>query len=302
MSMLSDRPHDRADYGRGFPDGTAPSDNGSSSVPHSFERHRRATGLYAETLKPELSARDVSILHDLARVRCLNGKQLERLHFSDLALKSHGSTRRRILNRLIRIGAVATLDRRIGGLRAGSDGQVYTLDAAGQRFIRLLDEDEQKPARRPWEVSTLFLRHTLGVAELYVQLREAERAGHAELTRFLAEPACWQRTATLGTLKPDAYLLIASGQVEDAWWCEIDRGTEGRTALRRKLQHYLLAAQAGVTGPDELLPGILICVPDDRRLDSVTEIIQGLPPPTAMLFHVTTARLAVAYLLGVLRE
>src|SRR5690606_848716 len=68
--------------------------------------------------------------------------------------------------------------------------------------------------------------------------------------RFLAEPDSWQQTATLGLLKPDAYALVASVTVEDAWWIEVDQGTESLTTLAAKLRVYLDAAQAGHLGPE----------------------------------------------------
>jgi hypothetical protein len=203
------------------------------------------------------------------------------------------------MTRLVRLGVVTALSRRIGGIRAGSTGLVYTLDSAGQRLLGFLDGVDDAPGRRPWETSPRFLDHTLAVAELYVRLREAERSGDLGLLRFLAEPACWQRTATLGVLKPDAYVLLARDGFEYAWWCEIDMGTESRTTLQRKLNHYVLAVQAGVIGPDQFLPQVLVCVLDEKRLGQVEEIIRGLAAPANKLFHVTAAVQAVAYLLDV---
>jgi Replication-relaxation len=83
----------------------------------------------------------------------------------------------------------------------------------------------------------------------------------------------------LGTLKPDAYLLLAGERVEDAWWIEVDQDTESRNTIRRKLSLYLLAAQAGVSGPDGLLPRVLVTVPGPRRLEVVRELVADLGPP-----------------------
>jgi hypothetical protein len=250
-------------------------------------------------LAATLSARDVLMLRDLDCVRCLTGRQLERLHLTGLQAVHRDRARRRVMARLIRLGVVTTFFRRVGGIRAGSAGLVYTLDSAGRRLLRFLDGIDDGPGRRPWETSPRFLDHTLTVAELYVQLRETERSGELELLRFLAEPASWRSTTTVGTLKPDAYVLLASGGFEYAWWCEIDMGTESGPTLRRKLNHYLLAVQAGVVGPDQFLPRVLICVPDDKRLVQVEEIIQALPAPANKLFHVTSAVRLMAHLLAV---
>lgn len=300
MSTASDRPSDRVEFARGLPAGLQPNDNGSLPPQSSFGRSHRASDAYVVGLTSELTVRDQAILRDLRLTRCLTGRQLERLHFHDLGAANRDRARRRVLNRLIRLSVVATLSRRVGGVRAGSAGLVYALDAAGQRVLRLLDEDG-KPARRPWTPSPLFLAHTLAVAELYVSLREAERAGYVELPVFLAEPACWQRTISLGTIKPDAHALLASKDIEDAWWIEVDQGTESSTTLRRKFSLYLLAAQAGVTGPDGILPRVLVTVKDEHRLDMIRGIIDGLDANSQRLFSVVLHRNAIAFMVKVLQ-
>lgn len=301
MSTASDRPSDRAEYSANLPAGSFPSDNGSLPTPQSFGRERnRVTAVYVATLATQLSSRDQAILRDLERIRVLSGNQLERLHFHNLAAANRDRARRRVLNRLITWHTVTTLSRRVGGVRAGSAGLIYSLDTAGQRVLCLLDKQEDQPVRRPWTPGTLFLAHTLAVAELYVQLREAERAGQLELPKFLAEPASWQRTASLGTIKPDAYALVAYGDVEDTWWIEVDQATESRNTLRRKLNLYLLAAQAGVAGPDGVLPRVLITVPDERRLAAMREIIGDLSMNAERLFSVTLHSQAIEYLAEIL--
>jgi hypothetical protein len=244
----------------------------------------------------------MAILEDLGRVRLLTGRHLERLHFHDLAAPNRDRARRRVLNRLISLSVMTTLDRSIGGVRAGSAGFVYTLDAAGQRVLRQLQCEGQDSARRPWTPGALFLNHTLAVSELYVQLREAERNGQLELTRFRAEPACWQRTASLGTIKPDGYALLAAGEIEDAWWLEVDRATESPATLRRKLNLYLLAAQAGVTGPDEIVPRVLVTVPTERRLHIVRGVTDSLGVNAQRLILSAIHDEAVSCMAQVLRE
>jgi len=301
MSRASAQSSGRAEYARPSPAGLPPSDNGSSPPPSSFGRERdRVTATYVADLVTRLSVRDLIILRDLARVRVLTGNQLERLHFYDLGLTNRDRARRRVLNRLIAWCAVTTLARRVGGVRAGSNGLVYSLDTAGQRVLRLLDHEDERPVRRPWTPGALFLTHTLAASELYVRLREAERGGHLELTAFLAEPASWQRTLSLGTLKPDAYVLVAYRDVEDAWWLEVDQATESRNTLRRKLSLYLLAAQAGVVGPHQILPRVLVTVPDERRLEAVREIVADLGPMAERLMLVTLYDLAVEYMAEIL--
>lgn len=302
MTAASDHSSGRVDYSRSLPAGLPPNDNGSLPPPSSFGRDRsRVTAAYVADLATQLSMRDQAILRDLARVRVLTGNHLERLHFHDLAATNRDRARRRVLNRLIAWRVVTTLARRVGGVRAGSAGLVYCLDTAGQRVLRLLDHETELPVRRPWTPGALFLKHTLAVVELYVRLREAERLGHLELSAFLAEPASWQRTTTLGTLKPDAYALLSSSDIEDAWWLEVDRAKESPNTLRRKFNLYLLTAQAGIVGPDEILPRVLVTVPDTQRLEIVREIVSDLGPAAERLISVTLHGMAIDYLAEILR-
>lgn len=303
MTRPSHRPSGRAGSPSPQPAAMRPNDN-DSLPPSTSYMTRRATAAHTAQLAEQLSLRDVVLLSDLAKLRCLTGIQLERLHFSDLAAPNRNRARNRVLGRLTRLQAVATLTRRIGGVRKGSDGLVYALDIAGQRVVRLLTGQDESPARRPWTPGLPFLAHTLAVAELYVRLQEAERTGQLELTDFRAEPASWYRTASLGTLKPDAYVQIASLRNEDVWWVEVDLATESRTTLRRKLSLYLLAHQMGTggPGPEGLLPRVLVTVPTSRRLEIVREVVADLGPPADKLLFASLHTEAIPFMAAALQE
>jgi Replication-relaxation len=161
----------------------------------------------------DLSERDHAILTSLARARVLTGVQLERLHAAILPAGTPERTRRRILSRLVQLGYVTTLDRRIGGVRAGSAGLVYTLDTAGQRLTR--PTPIRGRPRHPRPLGPMFLVHSLAVAELYVQLVEASRVHDFHLVAFVTEPHSWQPTGTGRFLRPDAYLVLATSKHRD---------------------------------------------------------------------------------------
>lgn len=236
---------------------------------------------------PQLSPRDRAILRDLQRVRLLTGRQLERLHFADLATaNARGSGRRRTMQRLVQLKLVATLDRRVGGVRAGSSGLIYRLDARAYRQAVLWQEkpldDLPVRLRRPWPLGWQFVCHGLAVSELYVRLRERERASGQRLHLFLGEPAAWY-----GGVKPDAFTVYDDGAWEVHRWLEVDRATESLPTLQRKLQRYLGLAAAGDAGPRGILPTVLVTVPDERRQRQVTDLIARLPDPASDLFAVT---------------
>jgi hypothetical protein len=259
----------------------------------------------AERLYEGLSERDQAVLRDLVRVRVLTGAQLTRLHFGNLSTTSRERTRRRVLARLAEHDLVTTLERRVGGVRAGSAGLTYALGVAGQHVVPLLtDEQSVKRPRHPWTPSPLFLAHTLAVAELYVQLVEAARTGTLALVTYQTVPASWVPDGLGDWLKPDAYAIVRMGEVEDSWWIEIDRATESLPTIKRKLRTYLDFVHRGQLGPDGVVPRVLITVPDDKpkRQSDIRDLLARLPEPADKLFYLTAFDKAVPYIVQVLRE
>jgi hypothetical protein len=231
----------------------------------------------------ELSPRDQAVLTDLTRLRLLTGAQLERLHFAGFTTaNSRGSSRRRALGRLQKLGLITSLERRVGGVRAGSTGLIYTLDAAGQHLLQQCAARPSARPRKPWPLGWLFTMHTLDVAELYVRLRELERLGQLELLQYLAEPASWHRTAT-GTAKPDAFLIYGKGPFEEHVWLEVDRGTESLNVVRRKLAAYVDLALTGDSGPSGVFPKVVVTTPTEQRREALASVIRQLPDPAGKL-------------------
>src|SRR5262249_23681818 len=98
---------------------------------------RRISPARVEQLAERLADRDWAILRSLARVRVLTGIQLDRLHFGDVAASARPRVRRRVLSRLREWRAVTALERRVGGVRAGSVGLIFALDSAGHQVLAL---------------------------------------------------------------------------------------------------------------------------------------------------------------------
>src|SRR5262249_1881414 len=140
-------------------------------------------------------------------------------------------------------GVLHRLDRRIGGVYAGSAGYVYGLSAAGQRLTTHTGPAGGKRLRRPWEPAAGFVDHVLAVSERYGGLRTLEREGRIEVIRFDAEPACWRRWTTVNgehaTLKPDAFAVLGVADYELHRFVEVDRSTESTTVLARKAMAYV---------------------------------------------------------------
>jgi hypothetical protein len=241
-------------------------------------------------LAGQLGERDRAVLGALGRVRVLSGGQLERLVFDSVAAGARGRIRRRVLARLVECGLVVTLERRIGGVRAGSNGLVYALSAAGWRLLDLEAGTSRARRRQPHTPGRLFLAHALAVSQLYVELVEAGRHGaRVELRSFAVEAEARWRAQSFGgelVLRPDALVILGRGELEDVWWLEVDRGTETLPRLRSKLSDYLDFAGSGQAGPGGVVPRVLLSVEGDQRAAAVRGLLRRLPPPAEELFVV----------------
>jgi hypothetical protein len=265
---------------------------------------RRITTAQLATLADQLSDRDKSILTDLERVRVLTGAQLQRLHFDPINQTSRARDRRRVLQRLTDLDLVSTLDRRIGGIRAGSAGHIYTLTPAGRR-LQALQRGQQvsKRLRRPHTPGEPFINHALAISDIYVTLTETSRHHDFHVSTYDAEPACWHPAGHGRYLHPDAYLVLATPEYQDCWWLEIDQATESLPRIKRKCRSYLDFVTHGGTGPDGVPPRILFSTPDANRSNAIHKVINTLTTSeTSHLLSVTTHENAPKFLITELAD
>lgn len=243
-------------------------------------------------LANNLTELDRAILVTLRRVRLASGQQLRRLHFA--TSPSPERRCRQVLQRLTDRRLLARLDRRVGGLGAGSASFLYSLDIAGRK---LTDETDTSRLRGPFTPGHLFISHTLAITELYVTLVEAERRNSGwEVAAFVTEPGCWQRFMGPGggliTLKPDAFVQTATAEYLDSWFVEMDLGTESRPALARKCDVYRSYWQSGAH--KATFPKVLFVVPDANRVAIVRSVLSRLQGNAERIFAVCQMNEAVA--------
>ena len=192
-----------------------------------------------DDLRADLSGRDVAIVGQVADLRLMTGRQIEAVHFTPDDHETAAAAARacrRSLERLTRHRLLIRLERRIGGVRAGSGSFIYALGPVGHRVLR-----REQPRPRYREPSALFVDHTLAVGQLVIDLSVAARDTHLELLGCQAEPRCWRpftSTSGLTVLRPDLFVSVGVGDFEHRWFCEIDRGTEHLPALIRKCRQY----------------------------------------------------------------
>jgi hypothetical protein len=263
---------------------------------------QRITAAREGQLEGLLTERDREIVATLDRLRVASTAQLMRLHITG-APSENARIRQttRALERLVRLRVLARLDRRIGGVRAGSAGFVYALDVAGQRLASAAGPAGGRRLRRPWTPSPAFLAHALAVTELYVRLREAEQAGRLALTEFTAEPLCWRTFAGIGggrvILKPDALVRVGVGEWEVSSFVEVDRGTHSAASVERKCRVYRRYFQTGREQYHHgVFPQVIWLVPDARRQATLEAAMASEPADTAALWGVAPYHQALAAL------
>lgn len=253
-------------------------------------------------LADDLSDRDQQIIKLVGRFGVVSGRQVERLYFTGGSdASSNARLTRRTLARLADRRALVRLERRIGGVRAGSAGTVYRLGAVGDRLLRLW-RGEGGRGRTAREPGRLFVRHGLGVTETYVRLCEAERSDALEVLAFDPEPASWRAFAGAGgrqVLKPDAFARLGLGEYEDRYFIELDCGTEGSGALAAKCRAYLAYYRSGVEQADHgVFPRITWIATTEQRVSLIADVCGRLPAAAWPLFAVTTPECAEGLFLG----
>lgn len=254
-----------------------------------------------ERLKSELSGRDYAIIGQVADLRLMSARQIAAIHFAAADHESANSAARccrRVLERLVRDRLLIRLERRIGGVRAGSASYVYAIGPVGQRVL-----GRNEPRARFREPSTTFALHTLAIAQLITDINHESRAGRLDLLQMQPEPACWRSsTAGLGVpvvLRPDLFTAVGVGDFEHRWFIEMDLGTEHLPTLLRKCHAYETYYRSGTEqAAHEVFPKVLWIMHTHDRAERLAAAIERDARLTAELFTVTTTELAMSELTG----
>jgi Replication-relaxation len=210
---------------------------------------------------------------------------------------------RRTLTRLTEQGVLARLDRRQGGVRAGSSGHLYYPGPAAQRLLAYWDGRGLTRGRLRPDPGSRYVRHRLAVSDIYVQLIQADRDGAIDLLQFEAEPDCWRTfTDSFGgerVLKPDAGTRIGVGAYEDSYMLEVDLSTESLNVVTAKLKTYQDYFRSGIEQQAHgVFPHVLVLVDNEKRQAAIAERCSWLPEMTARLFTVTTHARALTVMTG----
>lgn len=239
------------------------------------------------------------MLEFVSQVGVASARQLERLAFPK---SEHGSgataarRARRSLQRLSDKGLLDRLERRVGGVRAGSSSYLYQLGTKGRRRLG------QSGRGRTWEPSHRFIDHCLAAAEVHVGLIEAQRLGQLTMLEVTHEPGTWRRFAGPHgaplQLKPDLLVEcdLPSGWCL-RWFVEIDRATEHLPTVLAKCLLYERYWHSGAeTVRHEIFPRVLWSVPSATRAERIRAAIDADARVSRELFAVATSAQTVAVL------
>jgi hypothetical protein len=255
-------------------------------------------------VRDSLSARDWRVLEGVTAHRYLTTRQVEGFWFYDHATAlSSARVCRRVLRRLADLHVLTNLERRIGGVRAGSASYVWQAGPVGDRLLR---EQSVRPRRRQREPGLLFLDHCLAVADAHLALVQAHLAGVLELVEVQTEPDCWRPFTGLGgarlMLQPDLYVVTgdpADRAYVNRWFVEVDRGTEQLPRLRAKCGRYEAAHRAGAgQAEDEGFPLVVWVMRDEAKAARLAAAIQRDARLDDRLYRVTTLKQFVGVIRG----
>jgi len=255
----------------------------------------RVTAAELAVIGRRLSERELAVIETLSRWKLATATQLEQLHFNNYKTALTGArAARRTLERMTDQRLLVRLDRRIGGVRAGSAAFIYALGPLAHRML-------EGHSRRRWkEPSFPFVAHTIAITQLATQL-QTETPGGCEVLELEPEPECW-RTFTSGhgtaeILKPDLAVVTADPDFESPWFVEIDLGTESSTAISRKANRYCRYFETGIEQHErQVFPRVLFVADTPRRAGIITTALERTR--RAELFTVCTNDEALTVLFG----
>lgn len=252
-------------------------------------------------LEEKMAERDVAILRAIEQHRFLTTRQITQFCFTDKPTPTAAlRAANRALKKLASLTLVTAMQRRIGGVRAGSGGSIWSITEPGHRLLhhRALNPDNGSRRVRFHEPSSTFLEHTLAVAETHLVLRRTATANVSSTQPVTVksvelEPGCWRPYLGPGgvalTLKPDLDAVTRTGDFEDHWFLEVDRATEPPSRIIRKCQQYQAYYRTGTEQKRHgVFPAVVWIVPTPARRAQLEHRLESNPAIDLRLFIVVT--------------
>jgi hypothetical protein len=224
----------------------------------------------------ELTARDADVVRLVGRLGQVSSSHIRAVLFCGLS----STTLDRSVSRLLDARYLHRVGRRASGDAIGASPFVYQVGVKGWQFCGMVGS---------YQRSSAVNEHSLGIADAYVLLVEAERAGIIKVLGFELEQS-------VGGGRADAWAeigVIGRGH-KFQYFLEIDLGSERPIRIEEKCAAYW---SAYISSEAEYWPYVVFVVPDKRRRREVGRILGSLQPEQQALFRVLLAQDLVAGLL-----
>ncbi|MEU9276541.1 replication-relaxation family protein [Streptomyces sp. NPDC048341] len=185
--------------------------------------------------------------------------QLAMPHFRELYFRDRShSVADVVLTRLVRLGYLARVGRRASQPQGGAGAWVYQLG----RFGRALFDIQGRAA-------TQVSNHALMIADTFVSLREAERAGVLSIKR-------WEVELPVPPVRADLFVSVdfPTQRRSSSYFLEIDLGNEARSVILEKIAGYWQAANAA---SEEYFPYVVFVVRNEAVANQLKRYIRDAP-------------------------
>ncbi|MFM0773127.1 replication-relaxation family protein [Streptococcus suis] len=239
-----------------------------------------------------LTKRDYDVLSLFNRCRYATTKQLVELYFRENKPKTATRRANLLTKKLSNLGLIHHLERRIGGVRAGSGSYIWHITYKGIKVLREIEPSVKLKLKNRYEPTRNHLKHQLFVTQLFVELYKLHSGRKLFLENFSFEPKCWRSFTTLFshfTLKPDAFAKLIIGDFEDAYFFEADNATEHIGRVIAKCKQYIAYFNTGIEQREnEVFPLVVWIVPDEKRKIGILNRIKEDLDAYWELFEVVT--------------
>lgn len=242
--------------------------------PTRADARQAAATQYRYLVGMELLERDARLLAGVARFGSMTTAQIATLYF--YGLKSDTSYVRR-LKHLTEAGMLSRVAVRLpGGSRGGSPMGCYQIGPTGWKSY-------YTTRFRPIRDQTKLL-HTLKVVDVYISLKETERAGYLDILSYNIEFDAWVNVAG-AEIHPDMYLELGLRHKRQkvSLWIEVDRDTEWDKKINDKIQRYKYAKLHDDEYPLEVFPDVLFLATDEDRVKELRGIVRRSNAPDGLV-------------------
>ncbi|MEU6225025.1 replication-relaxation family protein [Streptomyces sp. NPDC047042] len=202
----------------------------------------------------ELAQRDFEVLKLTHAFSQLASTHITELLFSD---RSH-AVPDRVLGRLVKLSYLSRVGRRATGEKGGAGAYVYQLGRAG-RLLLAVDG----------RLSRAVNNHSLLIADIYLELRRAERQGMLVMNDWAVE------RPVPPSVRADLFVSVEYPEQRrrSSYFIEADLGTEPLRIIREKIEGYWQAVEMS---NQDYFPYVVFVVKDRLRLLELSRLLQGL--------------------------